>query len=131
MFFEAMNDKVFLLSDAFDLVAISGIFFLAFIFISLFRWHNSRFIQAYNKKMARIHLDNARRLCEITDPEPELKKMYVFLYDWYPYLLLNTFVTLGDIGSSDDEIYRIREKGRRAWAKQPLVNAYRKCVRPN
>lgn len=131
MFFELMMDKEFLLNDVFGMFAISGIMIFMFIFILLVRWYNSRDMLAYNKKMARMHLDNARRLCEITDPEPELKKMYVFLYDWYPYLLRTYCVTLSDIGSSEDEIYRIRLKGRESWAREPLVNAYKKYVRSN
>lgn len=119
------------LGPAFELFAISGIIFAMIIFILLFRWHNSRHIRTYYKKMAKIHLDNARRLCEITDVEQEIKKMNVFLYDFYPYILLDTYVTLSDIGSSEDEIRRIREKGRKAWGKEPLINAYKKCIRPN
>ncbi|MBU3965537.1 hypothetical protein KKA96_04135 [Patescibacteria group bacterium] len=120
-----------MLSEAFDLFAISGIMLAMIIFIPLVRWHNSRYIQVYYKKMAKIHLDNARRLCEITDVGQEIEKIFVFLYDFYPYLLLNTYVTLGDIGSSNGEIRRIREKGEKAWAREPLIRAYKKSVRPN
>lgn len=132
MFPELIMDRSFMLSEGFDLFAISGIIFVTiFIFIPLFRWHNSRHIQAHNREMAKIHLDNARRLCEITDAEEELKRMNVFLYDCYPSLFLNSCVTLGDIGSSEEEIYRIRVKGRKSWAGEPLMKAYKRCVRPN